>query len=282
MPSDARLSPCGRLVRRHDPDRYLLSLLAPDDRREALFALYAFNLQLAMVREVVSQPLIGQMRLQWWRDAIEEAAAGRPRRHEVVTPLAEAMARYDLSKDTLLRVVDGREADLDEHGPADQAAFRRYCHDTAVPLADLALACLDAGTPESSAAAGEAALAYAMIGLVRAVPFQARSRRFPLPRDGAEALAVDFGQVYEMKPDAGLNRLARQVADEAGSLLAAARSRRRSVPKAALPVLLAARLADDHLRRLARVGFDPFHPLVSRRNPRQSWGLAWAALRGRY
>ena len=282
MPSDAPLSPCGRLVRRHDPDRYLLSLLAPDDRREALFALYAFNLQVAMVREVVSQPLIGQMRLQWWRDAIDEAAAGRPRRHEVVTPLAEAMARHDLSKDTLLQVVDGREPDLDEHGPADQATFRQYCHDTAVPLADLALACLDAATPEALSAAREAAMAYAMIGLVRAVPFQARSRRFPLPRDRAEALAVDFGRVYEMKPDQGLSGLARQIADEAGSCLAAARSRRRSVPKAALPALLTARLADGHRRRLARAGFDPFHPLVSRPNPRQSWSLAWAARRVRY
>ena len=282
MPGDERLSPCGRLVRRHDPDRYLLALLAPDDRREALFALYAFNQQVAMVREVVSQPMLGEMRLQWWRDAIEEAAAGRARRHEVVTPLAEAMTRHGLSTDMLLQVVDGREADLDEQGPADDRAFRQYCQDTSAPLATLSLTCLDALTPEACAAAREAAAAYAMVGLVRAVPFQARSRRFPLPRDRAQSQSVDFGRVYELKPDAGLCRLARQITDEARSYLGAARARRRQVPKAALPVLLTARLADGHLRRLARAGFDPFHPLVSRASPRQSWGLAWAALRGRY
>lgn len=281
MPGD-RLSACGRLVRQHDRDRYLLSLLAPDDRRDALFALYAFNQQVAMVREVVSEPLVGQMRLQWWRDAIAEAAEGRPRRHEVVAPLAEAMARFGLSKDTLVQVVDGREPDLDAQGPADQAAFRQYCQDTTAPLSDLALTCLDALTPEACAAAREAASAYAMVGLVRAVPFQARARRFPLPRDRAEDLGVDFGQIYELRSDAALCTLARQIADEAKSLLGAARARHPLVPKTARPVLLIARLADGHLDRLARASYDPFHPLVPQPSPRQSWGLAWSALRGRY
>ena len=73
-----------------------------------------------------------------------------------------------------------------------------------------------------------------------------------------------------------------KIAGEAAACLAAARARRPSVPKAALSMLMTARLADGHLRRLTRAGYDPFHPLVSRRSPRQSWGLAWAALRGRY
>ena len=119
-----------------------------------------------------------------------------------------------------------------------------------------------------------------MAGLIRAVPFQARSRRFPLPRDAADA--VDFGRVYDLKPDPGLCRVAREVADQAQSGLAAARSRRRGVPKQALPVLRIARLADGHLARLARAGHDPFHPLVARADPRRSWKLAWSALRARY
>ena len=69
----AGLSPLGELVRRHDRDRYQTALFAPADRREALFALYAFNYEIARVRESVTQPMLGQIRLQWWREVIDAA-----------------------------------------------------------------------------------------------------------------------------------------------------------------------------------------------------------------
>jgi phytoene synthase len=61
------LSAVAELVRRHDRDRYMTALFAPAARREALFALYAFNYEIARVREAVTQPTLGQIRLQWWR-----------------------------------------------------------------------------------------------------------------------------------------------------------------------------------------------------------------------
>ena len=67
------------MVRRHDRDRYQTALFAPADRREALFALYAFNYEIARVRETVTQPMLGQIRLQWWREVVEAAYAGAPR-----------------------------------------------------------------------------------------------------------------------------------------------------------------------------------------------------------
>src|SRR5208282_2178696 len=80
-----RLSPVAALVRRHDRDRFQTALFAPAARREALFALYAFNCEIARVRERVTQPTLGQIRLQWWREAIETAYRDTmPRRHQVV------------------------------------------------------------------------------------------------------------------------------------------------------------------------------------------------------
>src|SRR5512133_1430733 len=84
-----RLSPVAALVRRHDRDRFQTALFAPAARREALFALYAFNYEIARVRETVTQPMLGQIRLQWWRENIAAAFAGDAiRHHPVVEPLA--------------------------------------------------------------------------------------------------------------------------------------------------------------------------------------------------
>src|SRR5215510_12653272 len=86
----ARLSPVAALVRRHDRDRFQTALFAPAGRREALFALYAFNYEVARVRETVSEPMLGQIRLQWWRDSIVAAYDGGPVRHHIVV---EALTR---------------------------------------------------------------------------------------------------------------------------------------------------------------------------------------------
>ena len=105
-------------MRRHDRDRFLTALFAPVERREALFALYAFNFEVAKTREVVQQVLLGHIRLQWWREAIGEIYSGGPvRRHEVVDPLAEAIRRLALSRDWFDRLIAARAADLDDAPP---------------------------------------------------------------------------------------------------------------------------------------------------------------------
>src|SRR6202051_5062603 len=109
------LSPLAALVRRHDRDRYQTALFAPADRREALFALYAFNYEIARVREIVTQPTLGQIRLQWWREIVDAAFAGRaPRQHEVAVPLAAAIREFAPTRAHFDRMIDTRERDLDD------------------------------------------------------------------------------------------------------------------------------------------------------------------------
>ena len=96
------LSPIGAFARAHDPDRFLCALFAPAERREALFALIAFNHELARAREAASNPMAALIRLQWWRDALEEARLGRPaRRHEVAAPLHDAVTGGALDAEAL-------------------------------------------------------------------------------------------------------------------------------------------------------------------------------------
>src|SRR5207302_2099716 len=117
-------SPLAALVRRHDRDRYQTALFAPAERREALFALYAFNYEIARVREIVSEPMLGQIRLQWWREVIAAVFAGEPpRRHQVVLPLTDAIREFRLSRALLEELIDSRERDLDAAPPETMAAL---------------------------------------------------------------------------------------------------------------------------------------------------------------
>ena len=86
------LSPIAAFARAHDPDRFLAALFAPPERREAFFTLIAFNHELARAREAANHPMAALIRLQWWRDALDEARAGKQaRRHEVAAPLHAAI-----------------------------------------------------------------------------------------------------------------------------------------------------------------------------------------------
>src|SRR5258707_10959945 len=102
-----RLSPVAALVRRHDHDRFQTVLFAPAARREALFALYAFNHEIARVRERVSEPTLGRIRLEWWREIIAAAYESGPvRRHVVVELLTEAIREHALTREHFDRLID--------------------------------------------------------------------------------------------------------------------------------------------------------------------------------
>ena len=118
------LSFCGSLVKAYDPDRFLLTMFVPEQvrdpsspaattRREALWALFAFNHEIAKTRAVVSEPQLGRIRLQWWRDEIERIYSGSVvPEHEVLKPLAAAIRAHDLPREDFETLITAREADL--------------------------------------------------------------------------------------------------------------------------------------------------------------------------
>src|SRR5438128_12191486 len=135
-----RLSPVAALVQRHDRDRFQTVLFAPAARREALFALYAFNYEIASVRERVTVPTLGRIRLEWWRETIAAAYEGGPvRRHIVVEPLTAAIHEHALTREHFDRLVDAREHDLEAEALASLAALEDYAEATSARLVHLAL-----------------------------------------------------------------------------------------------------------------------------------------------
>jgi NADH dehydrogenase [ubiquinone] 1 alpha subcomplex assembly factor 6 len=284
MAAETDLTPVARLVRRHDRDRFLTALFAPAERRQDLLALYAFNYEVAKTREVVTEPMLGRIRLQWWRDSIDAIYAGRPvRRHEVVEPLADTIRRRDLTRYHFDRLIDAREADLDDEPPPNLAALEAYAMDTSARLVWLALEALGVRDGPAVEAGRGIGFAYALVGLLRAVPFHARAKRLFLPADLVAAAGLQVHKaLFELKSSPGLAGAVQPVAAAAQRHLAAARSLRSQVPRAALPALLPGVIAGPWLERLGRVGYDVLDPRLAATGTGASWRLALAALLGRY
>jgi phytoene synthase len=280
MSSQATLSLLAEQVRRLDRDRFVTTLFAPVERREALFGLYAFNIEVAQIREMVREPLLGRIRLQWWRDSLEELHAGRVVAHPVAQALSQAFTQFSLSRapfDALLRT---RERDMQAEPPDDLAALEAYAEGTAGAVAILGLEILGVRDPDALAAARSVGIAWGLTGLLRAVPFHAAAGRSYLP---ASLLADQGLSPYDVLASRNVPELvavARTLAGAARDHLDAARRRKRHIPRQALPGLLTAPLAERYLGALAKSGFNLFDRTWSTPRP-QPLRLGWAMLRGR-
>ncbi|HVJ51316.1 MAG TPA: phytoene/squalene synthase family protein [Aliidongia sp.] len=269
-------------VRRYDRDRFLATLFAPASLRPDLWALLAFNLEIARVREVVSQPILGQIRLQWWRDAIGEIYDGKPaRRHEVATPLAETIKRHGLSRHRFDALIDARERDLLETPPATLAELEAYVAASAGELFALQIECLAPGEAESPAI-GAIGIGWGLAGLVRAVPFHAATSRIFIPTEIAEPVGLDEAAIRSGRFTPALGEALANLAEIARAHLAAGRAVRPRIGRAALPALLPALLADRQLVRLAAVGYDPYVAEVQRPDPLAAWRMARGWLTRRF
>jgi phytoene synthase len=261
-------------LRRHDAERWRTTLFAKGEARAGLVALYAFNVEIARVRETVSEAILGQIRLQWWREALAEiAAGGAVRKHPVVAALAAA--KPDTGR--LVRLVDARERDLDETPFADLAELEAYARATSGELTQAAFALTGHGEHPAAADIGTA---YGLAGLLRALPHFSRARRCILPDALVAQAGLTHERIHDGKAGEALAAAVEPVARRARDLLADARA--AGVPKAAFAAALPARLATMWLDRLARHGHDAFAGGLQAPHPADIWRLFFANLLGRF
>jgi NADH dehydrogenase [ubiquinone] 1 alpha subcomplex assembly factor 6 len=249
------LSYCAREVRRADYDRFLTVLFAPPVARERLFALYAFNQEIAKVRETVSEPMLGQIRLQWWREAIDGIYAGKPRKHAVVEALTAAVAEAKPARGGFETLIDAREFDLAGRAPATLAELERYGEGTSSQLLYLAAELLGAKGEETRAKLRPLGIAWALTGLIRAIPFHARARRQYIPADVAASAGLGEEGLFSRKPSDALRRAVEALANAAAAQLEAAKAAR--LPgREARSLLAFGALARAYLGRIRRSGYD--------------------------
>ena len=250
------------LLRRHDAERWRTTLFAPAAERPRLVALYAFNVEIARVRETVSEAILGQIRLQWWREALAEIASGGVvRRHPIVQAIAAA--KFDPAH--LTRLVDARERDLDDAPFANLGELEAYAEATSGELAVAAAGeeCRDIGT------------GYALAGCLLALPYFSRQRRNVLPAELVAAADLTPEIIHEGKAGAKLAAAVEPVAKRARELLARGRASNNAVA-------LQRTLARLWLDRLKRAGHDAFARELHAPHPADIWRLFFANLFGRF
>jgi phytoene synthase len=240
-------------VRDADPDRYFSALFAPAAARAHLFALYAFNHEVARIAETVREPMLGAIRLEWWRETAEQAARGAPRNHDVARGLAALLAARKVEFAALEGIIAARAFDASAERFADFAGLERHIDATGGALMRAACAILG-GDP---ALARPAALAYGLAGLLRSLPFHNRRHKLYLPLDLLAAVDLTPEEFFVLGEDPRRAAIVRQTALRARDHFLSARRGPR--PRAALAALLPAALVPVYLRRLSRMGEVSIH-----------------------
>lgn len=279
-PAPPGLSDLGEIVRRGDPDRFEAALFAEPDARERLFALYAFNLELARAPWRSQEPHIALMRLQWWRDTVEEAFTGAPpRAHEIAEPFARLIAETAPDRADLERLVDAREREIEPDAFADRASLDAYLDETAGALMRLATTvCLARRLePDESAAAGALGSALGAARLLEATPELAARGRALLPLGAGDRSAVIGGETTD-----GARRVIAELAADASGWIAKARAARALRDRKARPALLSAWRAERILRAAAQPDLDVFADFSPESPFRRRASLLWRAGTGRW
>jgi phytoene synthase len=275
---DPDSSYCAALLRRDDPDRWLASLFIPQDLRPPVQALYAFALEIARVREVVSEPLLGEIRHQWWREAIEAPEGADVQANPVAAALLAARARAGLPKAALLELIDARVFDLYDDAMESVEGLESYARATAANLFRLVALLLGDEGEAAGCAAEHAGIAYALTGLLRALPWHgARGQVFVpleiLHKHGAdrEDIAAGRSSPEVLAALADLRALARRHLDAFAAQLP-------RLPGSSRPAFLPASLCDPYLRLMERRDYRPFETMTTLPQWRRQW-ILWRAAR---
>jgi len=225
LTNDDNLNACAALVQRGDPARFAATMAAPIAARARLFPVYAFNIEVARAPWLTQEPMIAEMRLQWWRDALDEIKrGGAVRRHEVVTPLSEVIDTQ--GAELLDRLIAARRWDIAKEPFEDAGHFEEHIQNTAGNLMLVAARSLG---PVDEETVRDTAYAAGLANWFIAIPALVAAGRIPLV-DGRPAAVADLAQN-------ALNRLYR------------ARTNRAAISPAACPALLTAWQAGPVLKQ---------------------------------
>lgn len=255
------LAACAALVEAGDPDRFAATMAAPVAARARLWPLYALNLEIARAALVSAEPMIGEMRLQWWRDAVQDLGRGVVRAHEVLGPVAQVVRAADLPLAVLDRLIAARRWDIYREPFADHTDFDGYLQDTGASLMWLAALALGAPAGAEPVVRG-VGWATALAAFLRAVPRLRELGRVPLPDPGPQAVA-----------DLARDGLAR---------LKQARHHRNTLPASAAPALWAGWQTAGLLRRAATQPERVAEGRLQRSEFARRGGLLWLAASGRW
>jgi 15-cis-phytoene synthase len=268
------------LVKRRDRDRYWSALFAPGKKRPGLLALYAFHAELDRILDATSEPMAGQIRLQWWRDAIDFAAPGVKTGNPLTDALLSAMAEHDLPKDPLIAMVDARVPVLLGDPPADDRSLKATLRATEGAVFELACDILGDRSGTAREASRQAGVAYGLTDMLLKLPFEAARHKLLLPSSYAANRGVDFAAVDRGETTPSFGAAAADLRGVAARAFQQFNAKAPELASEVWPAFLPLTLIKPYLRAMAAPDFDPLHTVVSINPLRRFWRI-WRAARRR-
>jgi phytoene synthase len=270
---------CAELVRSHDFPRYASTLFMPAAPRRALLALYAFNAEISRVRDQVSQPLPGEVRLQWWTDMLAGAGHGGVEGNPVAAELLLAIRGFGLPVERLSRLIEEHQFDLYNDPMPSMAALEGYTGDTSSALFSLGAGIAGDRSGETEHLARHAGLAQGIAQVIAALPLDASRRQLFVPLQLLEDHGSNIEEVFAGKQTPTLRAALDQLIAEAREHLKTALELLQNAPPQVKPVFVPLALVARDLLRMSRADNDPFVPHATSRF-RTLWAL-WRASRSR-
>jgi phytoene synthase len=216
---DERRDTVRRIARTADPDRAIATVFAPAEARTDLFALFAFNAELARIADQVTEPGLGAIRLQWWREAIERAAAGENTGNPVADAFGEVLARRSLSRGRIAGLIDARTFDVGETVMPDTATLDAYLFDTTGGLFALAAEIVGAEGEKRDLVAEVGGRAYGLVRVMRSLPVLAAKGRTYLAADALERYGTTPQTIFAGETSEGLEALLAEMREDARTAL---------------------------------------------------------------
>ncbi|KAI0051400.1 hypothetical protein FA95DRAFT_270299 [Auriscalpium vulgare] len=274
---------CKNFVRQHDYEGFLISQFYAGDNARAYFALKAFSNELAMIQDSVSNILIGEMRMQFWRDVVKGITDGRPPHHPIALALYDASKTANLAPYHLKRIVDARANELQAPVHLTVDSLTSHAESTASTLLYLLMSVLNLSSETLSHAASHVGVAQSISILLRALPYHAAKGRMVIPAEITAKHAVSQEEVFRKGPSAqGIDNAVFDFATLANDHILTARDMLKEtggkVPAGAMPIFSTAIPVTTYLERLEAVNFDAFHPSLQQRY----WKLPWRVWRSYY
>jgi len=261
-----------------DQDRYLATLYASQEKRRALAALYLFNAEIASIRDRIHEPLPGEVRIQWWRDAI---AGGEGGGHPLVDTLLVVIDKYGLPREAFDRYLDARIFDLYDDPMPSRGDLEGYLGETASALIQLSALVLEPeAAPAFAAAAGHAGCAQGIAGLLRLLPLHRSRGQCFVPADILAAAGTDRDGFVSGNDRAAISRAIEGMValghEHASGFAAAA----RGMPASLRPAFLAAALTQAYLGRVQHAAATALERPADISALRRHWTLLSTAMRG--
>ncbi|XP_043257469.1 NADH dehydrogenase (ubiquinone) complex I, assembly factor 6 [Colletes gigas] len=269
---------CFELVRKHDYENFLCSLLLQQNARQSAFAIRAFNIEVAQVQDQVHDRNIGKMRLQFWTDALNNAYKGTPQRSPVILELHRILQKHSLSKHYFKRLIDVRLERLCGSPFYDISTIEKYAEYSTSSIYYLLLEAHGIKNINADHAASHMGKAQGIITLIRSIPYNARNRVNMLPEDILMKYGVSTEAVFQGQPSKDFQNVIYDVASYGKLHLDAAISLKSKVEKNVGLIFLPIVCLERYLKKLRRVDFNIFDTRLQTRDNLLPLHLYWKKL----